>query len=62
VPRTVIPHARVLLRPEPDADLAGRVEQLTQTRADAVDSAAAELRRVSGTCTTGHRPGRSPWA
>ncbi len=46
VPRTVIPHARVLLRPEPDADLAGRVEQLTQTRADAVDSAAAELQRV----------------
>ena len=45
-PRTIIPHARVLLRPEPDADLAGRVEQLTQTRADAVDSAAAELRRV----------------
>src|SRR6516225_5809636 len=46
VPRTIVPHARVLLRPEPDADLAGRVEQLTQTRADAVDSAAAELRRV----------------
>ena len=46
VPRTVIPHARVLLRREPDADLAGRVEQLTQTRADAVGSAAAELRRV----------------
>src|SRR6478736_2003091 len=46
VPRTVIPHARVLLRHEPDSDLAGRVEQLTQTRADAVDSAAAELRRV----------------
>jgi signal transduction histidine kinase len=46
VPRTVIPHARVLLRREPDADLAGRMEQLAQTRADAVDSAAAELRRV----------------
>ena len=46
VPRTVIPHARVLLRREPDADLAGRVKQLAQTRADAVDSAAAELRRV----------------
>src|SRR5262249_22763293 len=28
VPRTVMPHARVLLRPEPGADLAGRVEQL----------------------------------
>jgi signal transduction histidine kinase len=46
VPRTLIPHARVLLRPEPGADLAGRVEQLTKARADAVDSAAAELRRV----------------
>src|SRR5262249_55676233 len=46
LPRTVIPHACVLVRPEPDADLAGRVEQLAQTRADAVDSAAAELRRV----------------
>src|SRR5437899_1357609 len=46
VPRTAIPHARVLLRREPAADLAGRVEQLTQTRADAVDSAAAELQRV----------------
>src|SRR6516165_11252934 len=46
VPRTLIPHARVLLRPEPDADLAGRVEQLTRARADAADSAAAELRRV----------------
>ena len=46
VPRTIGPHLRVLLRPEPDAELAGRVRQLTQTRADAVDSAAAELRRV----------------
>jgi signal transduction histidine kinase len=46
VPRTIVAHARVLLRPEPDAVLADRVEQLTQTRADAVDSAAAELRRV----------------
>ena len=46
VPRTIVAHARVLLRPEPNAELADRVEQLTQTRADAVDSAAAELRRV----------------
>ncbi len=44
VPRTIGVHARTLLRP--DAELAGRVEQLTQTRADAVDTAAAELRRV----------------
>ena len=46
VPRTIGVHARVLLGREADAELAGRVEQLTQTRADAVDSAAAELRRV----------------
>jgi len=46
VPRTIGVHARTLLRPEPDAELAGRVEQLTQTRADAVDTAAAELRRL----------------
>jgi signal transduction histidine kinase len=44
VPRTIGVHARMLLRP--DAELAGRVVQLTQTRADAVDTAAAELRRV----------------
>jgi signal transduction histidine kinase len=44
VPRTIGVHARTLLRP--DAELAGRVEQLTQTRADAMDTAAAELRRV----------------
>jgi signal transduction histidine kinase len=46
VPRTIGPHARALLRLEPDAELAGRVVQLTQTRADAVDTAATELRRV----------------
>jgi signal transduction histidine kinase len=46
VPRTIGVHARALLGPGPDPELAGRVEQLTQTRADAVDSAAAELRRV----------------
>jgi signal transduction histidine kinase len=46
VPRTMRVHARALLGPGPDPELAGRVEQLTQTRAEAVDSAAAELRRV----------------
>jgi signal transduction histidine kinase len=45
VPRTIGVHARTLLGRE-HAELAGRVEQLTQTRADAVDTAAAELRRV----------------
>jgi signal transduction histidine kinase len=43
-PRTIGVHARLLRRP--DTELASRVEQLTQTRAQAVDSAAAELRRV----------------
>ena len=43
-PRTIGAHARLLL--PPDTALEGRVEQLTQTRAQAVDSAAAELRRV----------------
>ena len=46
VPRTIGVHARTLLRTAPDAELVGRVEQLTQTRAEAVDTAAAELRRV----------------
>jgi signal transduction histidine kinase len=46
VPRTIGVHARVLLGREADAELVGRVEQLTQTRAVAVDTAAAELRRV----------------
>src|SRR5262252_1457611 len=42
VPRTIVPH----LRATPDPDLAGRVQQLTETRGHAVDSAAAELRRI----------------
>jgi signal transduction histidine kinase len=46
VPRTIVAHARVLAGREADAELVGRVQQLTQTRAVAVDSAAAELRRV----------------
>lgn len=46
LPRTIGAHARALLQAEPDAELAGRVERLAQTRAHAVDTAAAELRRV----------------
>jgi signal transduction histidine kinase len=46
VPRTIGVHARVLLGREADAELVGRVQQLTQTRAVAVDTATAELRRV----------------
>jgi signal transduction histidine kinase len=42
VPRTI--GAR--LRSTPDADLAGRVARLTESRGHAVDAAAAELRRI----------------
>ena len=44
VPRTIVPHLRATSGP--DADLAGRVQQLTETRGHAVDAAAAELRRI----------------
>jgi signal transduction histidine kinase len=46
LPRALDARTRALFWPAPDAALAGRVQQLTQTRADAVDTAAAELRRV----------------
>jgi signal transduction histidine kinase len=46
VPRTIGAHVSALLGVEPDPGLAGRVQQLTQTRADAIDSAVAELRRI----------------
>ena len=47
-PRALDPRLMALLWPQraSETELAGRVEQLTQTRAEAVDSAAAELRRV----------------
>jgi signal transduction histidine kinase len=45
-PRALDARTRALFWPATDAGLAGRVQQLTQTRADAVDTAAAELRRV----------------
>lgn len=46
VPRALDPRTRALLRSATDAELAGRVQRLTRTRADAVDSATAELRRL----------------
>jgi signal transduction histidine kinase len=46
VPRALDSRTRALLWPAPDTALAGRVQQLTQTRADALDTAAAELRRL----------------
>jgi signal transduction histidine kinase len=47
-PRALDKRTMALLWPQraSEAELAGRVEELTQTRAEAVDSAAAELRRV----------------
>jgi signal transduction histidine kinase len=44
VPRTIVPHLRAT--PGRDPDLAGRVQRLTETRGHAVDTAAAELRRI----------------
>jgi signal transduction histidine kinase len=46
VPRAIDDRTRALFRSASDADLARRVTRLTRTRADAVDSATAELRRL----------------
>ncbi|OIK27006.1 hypothetical protein VT52_013565 [Streptomyces malaysiense] len=46
LPLTVLPHAGRLLGRGPDLALTRRVRELTETRADAVSSAAAELRRI----------------
>ncbi|MFE9449083.1 sensor histidine kinase [Streptomyces sp. NPDC006739] len=46
LPLTVLPDAGRLLGRGPDPALTRRVRELTETRADAVSSAAAELRRI----------------
>jgi signal transduction histidine kinase len=46
VPRTIGAHARGMLTPGPDPELAGRVQRLTETRDHAVDAATTELRRI----------------
>ena len=46
IPRTIGAHARTLLHPGPDPELAGRVQRLTETRGHAVDVATSELRRI----------------
>jgi signal transduction histidine kinase len=46
VPRTIGAHMRTLLARDPDPDLAGRVQRLTETRSHAVNAAASELRRI----------------
>jgi signal transduction histidine kinase len=45
-PRAIDDRTRALFRSAADADLAVRVVRLTRTRADALDSATAELRRL----------------
>jgi signal transduction histidine kinase len=46
VPRTIGAHARGMLTPGSDTELAGRVQRLTETRDHAVDAATTELRRI----------------
>jgi signal transduction histidine kinase len=46
VPRAIDDRTRALFRSASDADLARRVTRLTRTRADAVDSATIQLRRL----------------
>jgi signal transduction histidine kinase len=45
-PRTVIRHGRLLTAPEPNLELEGRVQRLTETRDHALHNAASELRRI----------------
>jgi signal transduction histidine kinase len=45
-PRTIGAHARTLLHPGPDPELAGRLQRLTETRGHAIDAATSELRRI----------------
>jgi signal transduction histidine kinase len=46
MPMTVLPDVRQLLGRSPDPELSRRVRELTETRSEAVTSAAAELRRI----------------
>ena len=45
-PRTVVRHARMTANPGPNLELEGRVQRLTETRDQALDSATSELRRI----------------
>jgi signal transduction histidine kinase len=45
-PRTVVRHGRMLIAPEPNLELEGRVQRLTETRDHALHNAASELRRI----------------
>jgi len=46
IPRAIDDRTRLLLRSAADLDLTARVARLTRSRADAVDTASAELRRL----------------
>jgi signal transduction histidine kinase len=46
IPRTIVPHARMLAGQAPNLELEGRVQRLTETRDHALDNAASELRRI----------------
>ena len=54
--------ARSMLAPTGQAELALRVRQLSQTRTEALDTGAAEIRRIERDLHDGRRPGWSPWA
>jgi hypothetical protein len=58
VPRTIGVHSGLARR---NHELLSRVRRLTITRVDAVDTAAAELRRTNGTCMTACRRAWSRW-
>jgi len=45
-PRTVVQHGRLLTTAEPNLELEGRVQRLTETRDHALHNAASELRRI----------------
>jgi signal transduction histidine kinase len=45
-PRTVVKHGQLLVAPEPNLELQGRVQRLTETRDHALHNAESELRRI----------------
>jgi signal transduction histidine kinase len=45
-PRTVVKHGRILVAAEPNLELEGRVQRLTETRDHALHNAESELRRI----------------
>lgn len=54
--------ARSVLAPTHERELALRIDRLTETRHEAVDTAASELRRIERDLHDGAQAGWSPWA